>query len=49
VLALLLVLSDGLLIYLGVRQEPHAEPTVFQVPDLPAADGVIQGKYEQIE
>ena len=49
VLALLLALSDGLLIYLGVRQEPHAEPTVFQVPDLPAADGVIQGKYEQIE
>ncbi len=49
VLALLLALSDGLLIYLGTRQDAQAEPAVVKLPDSPAADGRIQGKYEQKE
>jgi hypothetical protein len=49
VLALLLTLSDGLLIYLGTRQDAQAEPAVVKLPDSPAVDGRIQGKYEQKE
>ena len=44
VLFLLLALSDALLVYIGTRD---SDPPVAQVSKEPAAEEVIQGKYDQ--
>ena len=42
VLVLLLALSDALLVYLGTRDQ---EPPVAKIPEKPALNQPIQGKY----